>query len=189
MQFIDHCSWVSTGSLKRPVRCRNMYFDAGYRFASHTQPDIVVSTGTWLSLVERCTGGAEVASSNLVVPIFQGLTVAQVRANLPLAVRCVKPFCTNDVPKCSHRGTAMVTRKCVPGYLLYRSRGVGKVVIHGKTYYLPGEYGTDGTRVASCHPWTCLWCIANRLHHHSRPATAMRSRRHTSPGRHADSTR
>ena len=26
--------------------------------------------GTWLSLVERCTGGAEVASSNLVVPNF-----------------------------------------------------------------------------------------------------------------------
>ena len=26
--------------------------------------------GTWLSLVERCTGGAEVASSNLVVPNY-----------------------------------------------------------------------------------------------------------------------
>jgi hypothetical protein len=26
--------------------------------------------GTWLSLVERCTGGAEVAGSNPVVPTF-----------------------------------------------------------------------------------------------------------------------
>jgi len=31
--------------------------------------------------------------------------------------------------------------------------------------------------------------IAHRLYHHSRPAAAMRSKRHTSPGRHADSMR
>ncbi len=40
----------------------------------------------------------------------------------------------------------MATRKCVPGYLLHKSRGVGKVVIHGKTHYLPGEYGSDESK-------------------------------------------
>ena len=40
----------------------------------------------------------------------------------------------------------MATRKSVPGYLLHKSRGVGKVVIHGKTHYLPGEYGSDESK-------------------------------------------
>lgn len=43
-----------------------------YRIATGIQPDIVIAYGTWLSLVERCTGGAEVASSNLVVPTVVG---------------------------------------------------------------------------------------------------------------------
>ena len=40
----------------------------------------------------------------------------------------------------------MATRKSVPGYLLHKSRGVGKVVIHGKTHNLPGAYGSDESR-------------------------------------------
>ena len=40
----------------------------------------------------------------------------------------------------------MAARKCVPGYLLHKSRGVGKVVIHGKTHYLPGEYGSEESK-------------------------------------------
>lgn len=40
----------------------------------------------------------------------------------------------------------MATRKSVPGYLHHKSRGVGKVIIHGKTHYLPGPFGSDESK-------------------------------------------
>jgi|GEM_PF-2757329 len=36
--------------------------------------------------------------------------------------------------------------KSVPGYLHHKSRGIAKVIIHGKTHYLPGPYGSDESR-------------------------------------------
>ena len=40
----------------------------------------------------------------------------------------------------------MAARKRVPGYLLHKSRGIGKVIIQGKTHYLPGQYDSDESR-------------------------------------------
>lgn len=40
----------------------------------------------------------------------------------------------------------MANRRRVPGYLLHKPRGTGKVIIHGKTIYLPGKYGSDESK-------------------------------------------
>jgi hypothetical protein len=40
----------------------------------------------------------------------------------------------------------MAKRKRVPGYLPHKARGIAKVIINGKTHYLPGEYGSEESK-------------------------------------------
>jgi hypothetical protein len=40
----------------------------------------------------------------------------------------------------------MAKRTRVPAYTRHKSRGTAKVVIHGKTHYLPGKYGSDESK-------------------------------------------
>ena len=40
----------------------------------------------------------------------------------------------------------MAKRKRVPGYLPHKARGTAKVIIDGKTYYLPGAYDSEESR-------------------------------------------